>query len=374
MISVAKPRITLRDMVSANRALLMNEISGTSRQSIPIFEDKFAEKIGMHFGIATNSGTSAIFATLSALRVGPGTRVAVSSYTNMASIFPIIQLGGEAVPIDIDPQTYNMDPQDLERAFKEGVDFVLVVHIFGHPADMVKILELSNKYGVKVIEDCAEAHGASLNGKKVGTFGIASCFSFYANKLITTGEGGMVLTNDKRLQEDIRSICSLSYGKQDKFLHESMGYNFRMSNLLAAIGVQQIRLLDSNIKKKNAIAKQYKRLLGDEPKLILPSVKENCLSTFWVYAIRVKNFRLIQTKDLIREMRLKGIECREGFVPFTKQNNVIVKYGLQPRCNPQVEELYESVLYLPSGPRIKKSQIAKVAETLRECISKIYVS
>ena len=371
MIPVAKPSITFRDILAINRALLKNEISGNSKYSIPIFEDRFATKIGMPFGVATNSGTSAIHAALSALDVGPGVKVAVSSYTNMATIFPIIQLGAEVIPVDIDPVTYNMDPSDLEIVLKDGARIILVVHIFGHPAPIDEILVLSKKYGATLIEDCAEAHGATINGDTVGTFGELSCFSFYANKLITTGEGGMVLARDSSMAERVRAFCSLGYGNDDKFLHELIGSNFRLSNLLASIGIEQTKRLEKNIMAKNYVAFQYNELFGSNPKIIVPYVKENCTSTFWVYAIRIKGFAISDTKELINKMRQLGVECREGFVPFTKQIKIIKKLGITPRPNPVAERLYESILYLPSGPRIKRTAVSNVATKLQETLERI---
>jgi perosamine synthetase len=368
LINVGKPVIGFSEWFYVSRAILTSQISGYSKQFVPRFESEFAKYIGVDHGVAVNSGTSAINLALSALDIGTGDEVLISSYTNMATFFPVLQLGAMPIPVDVDPIHFNFDPSGLEKLITEKTKAILVVHIFGHPAPMDEICEIANRYGIPIIEDCAEAHGATIRGKKVGSFGIAGCFSFYANKLITTGEGGMLTTNDSEFAFKAKTISSLSFGTVNKFLHEQDGYNFRLSNILAGVGIAQLKRLESNIKKKRRIAKYYKRYLNSDSRMMLPSEEFEVRSVYWMFLISIKNSDKYPTRKIIEDLKKHGIESREGFVPFSDQEKVLKKFGISCRSTPVASTAGNSTFYLPSGPNLSRRKIRHISKTLIEIL------
>jgi len=369
-IPVARPVIGLSEIRYAVSALAANEISGYSEQYVPKFEDQFAKMCGVDFAVSVNSGTSAIHLALVALGVGRGDEVLVSAYTNMASFFPILQLGAIPVPVDVDPLTFNMDPQDLTRLISRRTKALLVVHIFGHPAPMKEINDLAIQFGVPIIEDCAEAHGAMVSGKTVGSFGVMGCFSFYANKLMTTGEGGMVTTNDRALRDSMKSISSLSFGKVNKFVHERDGYNYRISNIQAGIGLAQLERLPEMIRQKRNIANLYNHYLVENNNIQLPVELSGYRNVYWMYLVKLKSFNLHTIENVINRLHERGIEARRGFVPFSDQIHVLEQYEISARPTPVASMAGESTLYLPSGPKLSKKEIKYIARVFTQELEK----
>ena len=370
-IPVAQPRIGLKEMFYTFRALKEKEISGYSTQHIPKFENEFAKLCDTDYAIAVNSGTSALHLALVALGIQDGDEVLVSAYTNMASFFPILQLGGVPIPVDVDPITFNMDPQDLRRLVSRKTKAIMVVHIFGHPAPMIEICEIAKQYGIPIIEDCAEAHGAMIAGKKVGSFGAIGCFSFYANKLVTTGEGGMLTTSDQNLRDSIKSISSLSFGKHQKFLHERDGYNFRLSNIQAGIGLAQLNRLPAMLRDKRKIVGMYNEYLEGHVNIQTPIELPGYTSVYWMYLIKLKKFSTKTTQKLISKLESKGIEARPGFIPFSDQIHVMKQFEISPRETPIASAAGLSTLYLPSGPSLKKNQIKYIVTNLNNELERV---
>lgn len=256
-IPIAQPSLGSAESECVNDALSKGAISGFFGEYIPKFEEEFAHYSDCEYGVSTSSGTTALHLALAALDIREGDEVLVSTLTNMATIFAILYVGARAVPIDIESDTLNLDPNLLERNFTPRTRAIMVVHLFGHPVDMDPVLEVARRHGVFVIEDCAEAHGATYRGRKVGSLGDAGCFSFYANKIITTGEGGMVTLRDKRLADRARNLRGLAFGDTNKFMHKDIGYNYRMTNLQAAVGHAQFQRIEQIISRKRAIADYY---------------------------------------------------------------------------------------------------------------------
>ena len=373
-IPVAIPVIGLRELSYVFRALAKSEISGYSKQFIPRFESEFAEMCGSKFGVSVNSGTSAIHLALEALGVGPGDEVLVSAYTNMATFFPILQLGGNPVPIDVDPQTFNMNPEDLRISISEKTKAIIVVHIFGHPAPMDEIVSIADSFGVPIIEDCAEAHGAKVGDKTVGSFGAIGCFSFYANKLMTTGEGGMLTTNNLALRDSMKSIASLSFGKVNKFVHERDGYNFRLTNIQAGLGIAQLHRLPKMIRDKRKIALRYNRLLSENDNLQLPIEIVGFTNVYWMYHLKLISYNSNTIEKIIRRLEDFGIEARRGFIPFSDQQNVLDKFGIRVRNTPIASAAGESTLYLPSGPALSHRKIKYIARTFLKVLDEVGTS
>lgn len=371
-IPVATPVVGGSEIKNVLNALLTKEISGYSKQYIPRFEKALANYVGTKHAIVVNSGTSAIHLALVALGIGPGDKVAVASYTNMASFFPVLQLGATPIPVDIESESWNMDPEDLIRVITPELSAIIVVHIFGHPAKMDEIMSLAKLHNIPVIEDCAEALGALNNGQMVGAIGVMGCHSFYANKMITTGEGGAVTTDSDDMAERVRSFASLSFGKVSKFIHEADGYNFRMSNIQAALGMAQLERISKNIDKKRNIATMYHALLSDETRLQLPSERENQFNVYWMYHIRILGVDLNQRDWVISQFTEAGIETRPAFVPYSDQDKVLNLWNQSNvRATPRASSLGRQALYLPTGPNLKNKEIKEIAHHMKRIISQL---
>lgn len=367
-IKLSRPILGLRESFNVLRAMQAKEISGYSSQFVPKFEEKFAQKIGVSFALSVNSGTSALTLAVRALNLNPGDKVAVSALTNMATYFPVLQVGAIPVPVDIDPTTLNMNPSELEKVMSEGIKAIIIVHLYGLPSEMDKIMEISQLYKVPIIEDCAESLGAMHQGIQTGAFGYIGCFSFYANKIITTGEGGMVTTNDQAAYEQMKSLRSLGFGKNDKFLHESDGYNFRLSNIQAAVGFGQMGRLEEIIKMKRRVASIYNSLLGDSEYVQIPLEPNSFFSVFWMYTVILKDSVGLNAKQLKEALSDRGIESREGFTCYSDQHALHEQFGVNPNETPIASNIQSRVIYLPSSPDISRREIKRVVRELNAII------
>jgi perosamine synthetase len=370
-ISVAEPVIGLRELWHVLRSIKRKQISGYSNESIPKFEEEFALYSDSKYAVAVSNGTTAIYLVLATLGIGRGDEVLVSAYTNMASFFPVLQLGAIPIPVDVDKDHFNMDPVDLESKITSTTRAIIVVHIFGHPAPMTEICLIAEKYNLVIIEDCAEAHGAEINGKRVGSFGLAGCFSFYANKLLTTGEGGMITTSNLELRNNLNSIASLSFGEKNKFLHKRDGYNFRLSNIQAAFGLAQMKRIEKTITRKQKIASIYSSILSNDSRLNLPFSEPGVRNVVWMYLVQVINSERYPVKLIIEKLQKLGVECREGFIPFSDQKYVLAQYNLKPVSTPIASKAGISTFYLPSGPRLSKRKIKFVCRALSQVLDEL---
>jgi perosamine synthetase len=276
------------------------------------------------------------------------------------------------VPIDVQDFDYNIDPDDLLSVVDNDFGAIIVVHIFGKPANMEAIMDISKKYGVPVIEDCAEAHGATFHGKAVGSFGIAGCFSFYANKIIGTGEGGAITTDNKEFFDTISKLKSLSFGQHNKFLHSADGYNFRMTNIQAALGLSQISNLKKTLEIKSTIARIYDAYLFDNVNLIIPKIEINDGSVTWMYHLRVACGHKACRDKIIAEMAKRGFELRPGFIPFSDQTDVLSKFEIKTRSTPFASIAGNSAFYLPTSLDLKSRQQAKISRNLIEIVNGLH--
>jgi perosamine synthetase len=366
MIRVSKPLYGPREWVNGTRAILKGSISGHATPFISQLENSLEKTFQRKFAVSTSSGTTALALAYRAIGISPGDRVAVSSYTNMATFFPLLQLGAIPVPVDIDQRTWNMDVSDLESVLRTGVKALVVVHIFGNPAKMTEITKLSKKYNIPLIEDCAEAHGARHKNKLVGTFGDIACYSFYSNKIISSGEGGAVLTDREDLALSMKSLRNLGFGKQNKFLHDVDGYNFRMSNLHAGIALAQLNKIEKIIFKKRKIAEFYGESFAGLTKVQLPYVDKEDFSVYWMYKIVLQNET---SRDTVAGLlAASGCETRPGFIPFSDQTNIHQQYQISVRQTPVASQIGKCSLYLPSGPNISRFEIRRVAKLVKNVI------
>jgi|YNPMSStandDraft_2_1061718.scaffolds.fasta_scaffold00025_20 perosamine synthetase len=336
-----------------------------SRQA-ECFEEEFARYIGVKEAIATSSGTSALFVALKALGVEEGDRVVTTPFTFVATASAIVQCGGIPVFCDVDERTFNLDPASLEDILKreKNIKGVVVVHLYGLPCDMEAILALKKRYGFFLLEDCAQAHGALYRGKWVGSFGEAGAFSFYPTKNMTTGEGGMIVTDDPELATRCRMLTN--HGSRKKYYHEVLGYNFRMTDIAAAIGRVQLRKLDEANARRRANAAFYNRAFQElSPLVVTPEVPEGRVSVFHQYTLKVGEKR----DALLAFLRNAGVGC-EVYYPVPLHQQPFLREMI-PNCSfPVAECLTDRVLSIPVHPQLQEDELKTVVSLVKEFFSR----
>mgnify|MGYP001162855169 FL=1 len=373
-IPVSKPLISNKATKYVNEALSEKSLSGLYGKFIPKFEEEFADYCGTKHAISCSSGTAALHLPLAASGLKKGDEVLVSTLTNMATFFAVIYTGAKPVPVDIDTDTLNISFEDLKRKVTKRTKAILLVHLFGHPADLNPILEFAKSNNLDVFEDCAEAHGAEYHGKKVGGFGKAGCFSLFANKIITAGEGGVITTNDDDLNLTIRNLKSLAFGDKDKFQHKDIGYNYRFSNIQAAVACEQLENISHLVKKRIEIAEFYNKEFESLSDFIsLPIQRPHSKNVYWMYHMVLKpNEKLFDKRnEICKELLKKGIETRQGFVPFNLQKIFIDKKMTEPNDCPNANATSGSSFYIPTGPDISEKELKYVASNFLEIIDKL---
>lgn len=333
---------------------------------IKTFEEKFAAYCECQYGTTTTNGTSAIHLALKSLEIQPGDEVLVPSFTMAGTVYPIIQCGATPVFVDSELKTFNIDIQDLTKKITAKTKAIIVVHLYGHPTDMDPIMALARKHQLWVIEDAAEAHGALYKNKKVGSIGDIGCFSFYANKIITTGEGGMIITNNKNIIAHARRLKDLAHGEV-RFTHDlPEAYNYRMTNMQAAIGLGQLERIEEIISKKIANAKRYNQLLKDFADITLPICEPWARNVYWMYGILVKPNSLIQKNDFMNALKNVGIDTRSFFYPLHQQKAFA---PFNKNDCPNADYLSQHGFYLPSGQALTFEQIDYVADHIQQILS-----
>jgi len=356
-IPVCEPSTTEVEKRWVNKALDENMISSTGSM-VDKFEEELAKRIGTDYCVAVNSGGSALFLTLWALGIRSGDEVIVPDFTMVATANAVMQC--EAYPefVDSEYDTGNIDVNKIEEHINHRTKAIIPVHLYGHPCDMDKIMKIADKYHLKVIEDAAEAHGAEYKGKMVGSIGDVGCFSFYANKNITTGEGGAICTNNKALAEELRELRAYYFSPEKHFDHKKLAWNMRMSSLEAAYGLGQLERFNELIIKRKANANYYSDAL--DKYVDTPPEKDYADSVYWMYWIKVKQ------RDELREFLAdNGIETRTGFFGMHTQEHL--KDGSE---YPISDKLAKNSLYLPSASDLTKGQKDYVIEKVKEFYDK----
>lgn len=364
MISVFEPVIGEEEINAVVMALRRGEISGSFGESITRFEQEFAEYCGCKYGVAVSSGTAALHLAVAAAGIGPGDEVLVSASTNIATALAAFHHGAIPVPVDSEEITWNLNLDLIESLITPRTRAIIPVHLYGHPVDMDRLGEIARRHNLLVIEDCAESHGATCRGKMTGSFGDMGCFSFYANKVITTGEGGMVLTNDKVLAERLRLLRNLAFTKP-RFRHELAGYNFRMTGYQAAMGIVQLRKIERIIAEKRRVAHTYQSYLSDIPGLQLPSEAPWARNIYWMYAVVVQPEFGMSRDQLMAWLSQNGIETRTFFCPMNQQPCLQSQPGFRKIPCPVADKLWERGLYLPSSYTLPEATIRVIAESIQ---------
>lgn len=326
------------------------------------FEEGFASYVGVTHGIGTTNGTTAVHLALAALGVGPGDEVIMPDFTMISSAFAVCYCGAMPVFVDADPDTWNMDITQVAARIGPRTKAIMAVHIYGHPTDMEPLLALAHERGIVVLEDAAEAHGAEYRGQRCGSIGRIAAFSFYANKAITTGEGGMVVTGDSALAEECRSLRNLSFPRTGgrTYKHERIGFNYRMSNLQGALGLAQLERIDIYVAARRAHAARYDERLAGVAAVQRPVERAWAKNSYWMYGIVLRDGSRIGRDELAARLTSAGIETRPFFQPMHSQP-ALVRYGATASgAYPVTERLAERGLYLPSGSDLTDDEIDRV--------------
>ena len=337
------------------------------------FEERFAAKVGRRFGVAVSSGSAAIEVAVAALGISDEDEVVMPTLTIMSCAAPVVRAGARPVVVDAEASTWNMDVSQVEACVTSRTRAILAAHLYGLPIDMDPLLELSDRTGIPIIEDAAEMHGQTYTGRPCGSFGAVSVFSFYPNKLITTGEGGMIVTDDHALAEQCRQFRNLFLGSgNERFIHEGLGWNYRMSNLQAALGLGQLERLDEHVAKKRQIGARYTELIGTSEFIELPPARvAYAESVFWVYGVVLKDSVPFDAAEAMTRLSDKGVGSRPFFFPIHQQP-ILKRMGLfENESHPVAERLAQRGFYIPSGLTLTDEQIVRVVATLGQVLAEL---
>jgi len=355
-LPVSEPNLGEKELKYVSECILTGWVSSAGKY-VTQFENMFAGFCGTKVGISSSSGTTALHLALLALGIGPGDEVIVPSFTFISTANAVCFTGATPVFVDSERSTWNINPAEVEKAVTNKTKAIIPVHIYGHPANMTPIMEIAGKYDLAIIEDAAEAHGALYKNKKAGSLGDMGVFSFYGNKTITTGEGGMVVTDDKDLADKIRIFRDHGMDPEKRYHHSVLGYNYRMTNIQAALGVAQMERIDQIVEQKCTNASLYDKAFQNIPGITLPPSSTWAKNIYWLYSILIDEEKFgVSTVELGVKLNEKSIETRSLFPPIHQQPIYDTGQHL-PVC----EELAASGLSLPSSANINKDEISRIA-------------
>jgi perosamine synthetase len=363
IIPVCEPRLDGNEEKYLMQTVRTNWISSAG-SFITDFEKLFAEKVGARCGVACSNGTTALHLALATLGVGPGDEVIVPTFTMIASANAVTYTGAKPVFIDSEPETYNMDVTQLEARLTPRTKVIMPMHTYGHPVDMDPLLALAKQHDLFVLSDAAEAHGAEYKGKPIGGLDDLSTYSFYGNKIITTGEGGMVTTNDPEIARIARNLRDHAFSHERHFWHKYLGFNFRMTNMQAAVGLAQTERFEFLVECRRRNADMYSELLTTVPGLTLPPEKPWAKNVFWMYGILVHPEFGMNRDELRERLARRGIETRTFFIPVHLQPIYFREHGHQRF--PVAEMLCERGMYLPSASSLSQADIEFIAQSIKE--------
>ena len=358
-------------LLNGNEKQYLNECIDTGWISsegpfVKKFETEFAKVVGRKHAITVSNGSVALDAAVVALGIQPGDEFILPTFTIISCGAAIVRAGGIPVVVDCDPLTWNMDVSQIEAKITPKTKGIMVVHIYGLPVDMTPVLDIARKYGLKIIEDAAEMHGQTYKGQPCGSFGDISTFSFYPNKHITTGEGGIIVTDDDSLAEKCRSLRNLCFQPQRRFIHEDLGWNFRFTNLQAAVGLAQLERLTEFVQRKRKMGSIYTEALSEIPQLELPLIKTDYADNiYWVYGMVLKDDVSFDATEAMQRLKEQKIGTRPFFWGMHEQP-VFHKMGLLKEVScPVAERLSRRGFYIPSGLALTEEQMNQVIAAVK---------
>jgi len=370
-IPVNEPRLQGKEKEYLNECIDTGWISSEG-PFVKKFEESFAARFGRNYAISVCNGSLALDAAIVSLGIGEGDEVILPTFTIISCAAAIVRAQATPVVVDCDPRTWNMDIEQVEAKITPKTKAIMVVHIYGLPTDMEPLLQLAAQYNLKVIEDAAEMHGQTYKGKPCGSFGDISTFSFYSNKHITTGEGGMIVTNNAEIAERCRALRNLYFQPQQRFVHEELGWNLRLTNLQAAIGLAQLEQLDEFIQIKRQMGQRYLELLKDIPGLQFPLAETDYAENiYWVYGLVLSEDIPFDATGAMQRLKEQQIGTRPFFWCMHEQP-VFQKMGLLKNIScPVAERLARRGFYLPSGLGLTSEQMERVAAAVHTVFTKI---
>ena len=370
-IKLSSPDITEKEIQAVCEVLRTTDLSMGPK--LGEFEDAFCAYTHRKRAVAVNSGTSGLFLCLLSLGIGPDDEVITTPFTFIASATSIMMVGAKPVFVDIDPATLNIDPQRIEEKITAKTKAILPVEVFGNPQGIDKVCEIAKKHGLAVIEDSCEALGSQLNGKKAGTFGDFGLFAFYPNKQITTGEGGIILTDNDDLADMCVSLRNQGRGKNSGWLgHERLGYNFRLSDINCAIGIVQLSRIDEIKAKRSQVAAWYQQLLENESRLIVPSQAEGCDLSWFVFVVRLREGYTISDRNKIIDLlKTSGIQASNYFPPVHLQPFIAKKLGIKDGDFPKTELVSKTTIALPFYSNLSQNEVRGVCNAITGILDKI---
>jgi perosamine synthetase len=334
------------------------------------FETSFAARVDRGHGVAVSSGSAALDVAVAALGLGPGDEVILPTFTIISCAAAIVRAGAVPVAVDADPLTWTMDVSQIEACLTPRTRAIMVVHIYGLPVDMNPVLSLARRHNLKIIEDAAQAHGLTYRGKPCGGFGDVSTFSFYPNKLVTTGEGGMVLTDDDTLAGRARALRNLCFEKERRFVHDELGWNYRMTNLQAAVGVAQLKRLDEFVERKRRLGRLYHDGLQDLDGVQLPLAgTDHADNLYWVFGIVLGGDHPLDAAGAMAALADEGVGSRPFFWPMHRQPVLREKGLCQGIDCPVAENIAQRGFYIPSGLGLTDAQAGDVVAAVRKVVA-----
>lgn len=364
-LPVMEPMLGGNELKYVSDCITSNWISSQGSY-VKTFENEFSIYLNSEHALTTTSGTTALHLALTALGITLGDEVIVPDLTFAASANAVVHAGAKPVFVDVDPEHWTINPNLIEQSITPRTKAIMPVHLYGHPCDMKPIIEIANKHGLFIIEDCAEALGTQYNNQIVGTLGDVGCFSFFSNKVITTGEGGMIVTSRENLYEKMILLRDHGMSKKKRYWHEMSGFNYRMTNLQAAIGVAQLEQIRSFLAKRIHIAKQYAHHLAGIPEITLPPEMPWAKNIYWLYSILIDEASAGLSRDeLIKGLENEGIETRPFFCPLHNQP----PYSPATKNFPITENLAAAGISLPSSNILTDDEIARICTIIIKLIN-----
>jgi perosamine synthetase len=367
-IPISEPWLGTKERLLLDECVRTGWVSSQGR-FVGEFEKAFASYCGVKYGVATSSGTSALHLALASLDIGPGDEVIVPTLSFIGTANPVTYCGAKPVFVDSLPDTWNLDPDAVKKVITRNTRAIMPVHLYGHPAHMDEILTIADRHGLSVIEDACEAHGSEYRGHKVGSLGDIACFSFYGNKIITTGEGGMLVTNDRAVAEKAIILRDHGMSRKKKYWHPYLGFNYRMTNLQAALGVAQMERLEKVVERKRRNARLYSSMLKDVPGITLPQESPWARHVYWLYTVLIDDGFKISRSRVMQELVLRGIETRPVFYPISSMPPY--RNGRKQRFS-VAERISKRGLSLPSSPLLDKEDIRRICAVFRELADASY--
>jgi perosamine synthetase len=367
-VPMSAPDITVEDVEAVAEVVRSGRLAlGPKTEE---FERLVAEYVGVKYAVAVSSGTTALHLIVKSLGIGPGDEVLVPSFTFVASANVILYEGATPVFVDIEPDTYNLDPEDLKKKITPRTKAIMVVDVFGHPAEWDEILRIAEGYNLRVIDDSCEAIGAEYKGKKLGQFGDAAAFAFYPNKQITTGEGGVIVTNSEEIARLCRSLRNQGRGEMGAWLeHERLGYNYRMTEMSAALGISQLKRIEVLLAKRERVAQMYTERLSKLGLVRPPVVRPYVRMSWFVYVITLAEG--LHRDPVMKALEEKGIPSRGYFSPVHLQPYIRKLLGTREGMLPITESVAQRTVALPFHSNLSSAEIDLVVEALGECLSRL---